>query len=53
MIVYKDGHRQSFAATEIARIDLKAPAVIVYKDGHREKISADIDRIEFGPPESR
>ena len=51
VIVYKDGHRQSVAATAIARIDLKAPAVIVYKDGHREKISADIDRIEFGAPE--
>ncbi len=51
MIVYKDGHRQSFAATEIARIDLKAPAAIVYKDGHREKVSAEIDRIEFGSPD--
>jgi hypothetical protein len=52
VIVYKDGHRQSVAATAIARIDLKVPAVIVYKDGHREKIPADIDRIEFGPPET-
>jgi len=51
VIVYKDGHRQSVAATAIARIDLKAPAVIVYKDGHREKVSADIDRIEFGASE--
>ena len=37
---------------EIARIDFKAPAVIVYKDGHREKISADIERIEFGEPDN-
>jgi hypothetical protein len=51
VIVYKDGHRQSLVSTEISRIDLKAPAVIVYKDGHREKVSAEIDRIEFGPPE--
>ncbi len=51
VIVYKDGHRQSFAATEITRIDLKAPAMIVYRDGHREKVSAEIDHIEFGPPE--
>jgi hypothetical protein len=51
VIVFKDGHRQSLATAEIARIDLKAPAVIVYKDGHREKVSADIDRIEFGPPD--
>ncbi len=47
VIVYKDGHRQSLAAAQIARIDLKAPAAIVYRDGHREKISAEIDRIEF------
>ena len=38
------------AAGEIARIDLKA-AAIVYKDGHKEKISAEIDRIEFGEPD--
>ena len=45
VIVYKDGHRQSLAAAEIASIDLKAGA-IVYKDGHREKVSG-VDRIEF------
>ncbi len=50
-IVFKDGHRQSLAMAEIARINLKPPAVIVYKDGHKEKISADIERIEFGPSE--
>ncbi len=50
-LVFKDGHRQTLAMAEIARIDLKPPAVIVYKDGHREKISAEIDRIEFGPAE--
>ncbi len=48
VIVFKDGHRQSFASTEIARIDFKSPAVI-FKDGHQEKIAtADIARIEFG-----
>jgi hypothetical protein len=49
VIVFKDGHRQSLAMAEIASVDFKAPAAIVYKDGHREKLSADIDRIEFGP----
>jgi hypothetical protein len=49
VIVFKDGHRQSFAMAEIARMDFKAPAVIVYKDGHQEKFSpSDIARIEFG-----
>ena len=53
VIVFKDGHHQTFAMAEIARIDFKAPAVIVYKDGHHEKIAAaDIDRIEFGAPEA-
>jgi len=52
VVVFKDGHRQSLATAEIARIDLKAPAAIVYKDGHREKLSADIDRIEFAPAET-
>ena len=47
VIVYKDGHRQTLAAGEIARIDLKSPATIVYKDGHREKLRGDADRIEF------
>lgn len=47
VIVYKDGHRQTLAAGEIARIDLKSPPAIVYKDGHREKLRAEIDHIEF------
>jgi hypothetical protein len=48
VVVFKDGHRQSFAMAEIASIDFKAPGVVVYKDGHKEKIpAADIGRIEF------
>jgi hypothetical protein len=48
VIVFKDGHRQSFSAAEISRIDLKTPAAIVYKDGHQEKVSGgEILRIEF------
>jgi hypothetical protein len=46
VLVYKDGHRQTLAAGEISRIDLKS-AAIVYKDGHREKLRAEIDHIEF------
>ena len=51
-IVFKDGHRHSFAVGEIARIDLKTPAVVVYKDGHQEKITAEIARIEFESAET-
>ena len=48
VIVFKDGHRQSFAMTELSRIEFKTPAVAVFKDGHHEKIAAaDIARIEF------
>jgi hypothetical protein len=47
VIVYKDGHRQTLAAGEIARIDLKTPPAVVYKDGHREKLRGDVERIEF------
>lgn len=47
VIVYHDGHHQTFGSTEIARIDLKSPPSIIYKDGHREKLSSTIDRIEF------
>lgn len=48
VIVFKDGHRQSLATAEIARLDFKSPSVIVYKDGHQEKLpAADIARIEF------
>jgi len=49
VVVFKDGHRQSYAQSEISRIDFKAPA-IVFKDGHQQKIAtADIARIEFEP----
>jgi len=53
VIVFKDGHRQSFAMAEVSRIDFKAPAVVVYRDGRQEKISAaDIARIEFEPSDA-
>ena len=52
VVVFKDGHRHTFAAADIARIDFKIAAV-VYKDGHQEKIAAeDIARIEFEPAEA-
>jgi hypothetical protein len=52
VVVFKDGHHQSFAVAEITSINLKPPAAIVYNDGHQEKLaSADIARIEFGSAE--
>jgi hypothetical protein len=52
VIVFKDGHRQTLSSTEVARIEMKVPAMIVYKDGHRERVKDEIDRIEFGGPAS-
>jgi hypothetical protein len=47
VIVFKDGHRQSFAMTELARIDFKS-ATAVFKDGHQEKLAGEeIANIEF------
>jgi len=47
VIVFSDGHRQSFSMSDVDRIDFKTPAV-VFKDGHQVKIAAaDIARIEF------
>ncbi len=48
VIVFKDGRHQTLASSEIARIDLKAPAAIVYKNGRHERIKGEIQRIEFG-----
>ena len=47
VIVYKDGHRQTLAAGQIVRIDLKPAPAILYKDGHREKLRDEIDHFEF------
>src|SRR3984957_12878759 len=53
VIVYADGHRQSFDLTDIARIDLKAPITIVFKDGRKQNVSASEGaRIEFESPAS-
>jgi hypothetical protein len=49
VVTFKDGHQQSFAMAEIARIDLKAPAAIVFKDGHRQSLpSGEVSSVEFG-----
>jgi hypothetical protein len=47
VVVFKDGHRQSFAMSEITRIDFKSHAIVVHKDGHEENVTGEIARIEF------
>ena len=48
VVVYKDGHQQSFRVDEIVRVDFKTPVTIVFKDGHEQSVpSAELARIEF------
>lgn len=48
VVVFKDGHRQSFSLSDVARIEMKSPSMIVFKDGRQQNIAAaDISRIEF------
>ena len=47
VLVFKDGHRQSVAASEVDHIDVKTPAAIVYRNGRRERLTGDIERIDF------
>jgi hypothetical protein len=53
VVIFQDGHRQSIAMTDIARIDFKTPVIIVFKDGRQQNIPAtDVARIEFEPATS-
>ena len=48
-IVFPDGHRQSFAVADVARIEFKDPAEIVFRDGHKTTLPlTEGARIEFG-----
>ena len=50
MLIFADGRQQTFALTEINRIEFKDAAIIVFKDGHQKTFSlAEIARIEFEP----
>src|SRR5260370_25884791 len=49
VVVFKDGHSQSFPLAGIVGIDLSAPARIVFRDGHQQSLALnDTSRIEFG-----
>ena len=49
VVVFKDGHSQTFSMADIVRIDLGTPAKIVFKDGHQQNlVLADTSRLEFG-----
>jgi hypothetical protein len=49
VVVFKDGHSQSFSMADVVRIDFGTPARIVFKDGHQQSLAlSDASRIEFG-----
>ena len=49
VVVFKDGHSQSFSLADIVRIEFSAPARIVFRDGHQQSLALnDMSRIEFG-----
>jgi hypothetical protein len=51
VVVFKDGHSQSFSLADILRIELNAPARIVFRDGHQQSLAlSNTSRIEFGSP---
>jgi hypothetical protein len=48
-VVFPDGHRQSFALADVARIEFKDPAEIVFRDGHKTSLPlTEGARIEVG-----
>lgn len=36
VVVFKDGHRQSFQVADITRIEFKATDIVVFRDGHQQ-----------------
>jgi len=49
VVVFKDGHSQSFSLADIVRIEFSAPARIVFRDGHQQSLALnETSRIEFG-----
>src|SRR5260370_40091622 len=39
VVVFKDGHSQSFSLADIVRIEFSAPARIVFRDGHQQSLA--------------
>lgn len=48
VIVFKDGHRQSFSVAEITKIEFKAANIVVIKDGGQQSFPlADVQSFDF------
>jgi hypothetical protein len=48
VMVFKDGHRQTFAVADIAKIEFKAADIVVFKDGRQQSFPLiDVQSFEF------
>ena len=50
ILIFADGRQQTFALTDVSRIEFKDAAIIVFKDGRQKTFSlSEVARIEFEP----
>ena len=50
ILIFADGRQQTFALTDISRIEFKDAAIIIFKDGRQKTFSlSEVARIEFEP----
>jgi hypothetical protein len=48
VMVFKDGHRQSFPVADTTRIEFKASDIVVFRDGHQQSFPlTDVASFEF------
>src|SRR5712664_1724842 len=48
VVVFKDGHRQSFSVAEITKIEFKAANIVVIKDGGQQSFPlAEVQSLDF------
>ncbi len=48
VMVFKDGHRQTFPVADIAKIEFKAADIVVFKDGRQQSFPlTDVQSFEF------
>jgi hypothetical protein len=50
VLIFADGHRQSFALADVSGIEFKDAAIVKFKDGHQKDFPiGEVARIEFTP----
>jgi hypothetical protein len=48
VMVFKDGHRQTFPVADTTRIEFKGADIVVFKDGHQQSFAlGDVQSFEF------